>query len=196
MLRSLLEWLPIWKWRNLHTSSGKPIKHFSLLQCLFHLGQGRKEPVRLSKVEAHEHKETPDGTLNKVDTVAKDGARLGSLWEMPDMVKLCPVSKITPTSGVAHLIGLQFQDLDMPNLVKSGKVRNCCVWQDQIGLLLFGRGNYSPDWVIPKQLRTDCTALIHDQGHFGMDSDVTESMYSCLPYGTNNPDRTHTKGTT
>lgn len=49
----------------------------------------------LSKVKAHQRKATSNGVLNsKADLAAKEGARVGPLWGMPDTVQLLQLSCI------------------------------------------------------------------------------------------------------
>ncbi|PKU48677.1 protein nynrin-like [Limosa lapponica baueri] len=75
VVRVVLEWLPLWRERDMQSADGNPVTYAKKLLYLVRLAERRAHPAQIIKVKAHK-KGTEEAKWNKeADTKAKQGAR-------------------------------------------------------------------------------------------------------------------------
>ncbi|XP_072718425.1 protein NYNRIN-like [Ciconia boyciana] len=206
VVRAALEWLPLWRERDMQSADGKPVTYAKKLLYLARLAEQRACPAQIIKVKAHK-KGTEEAKWNKeADAKAKQGAKEGLMWKPSKTLENDPVS-VAPSRHweSVDLLGLQAQDPSIQELAQGREYKGCKVWKDVSGLVLAQReGAEFPVWVVPELVRTELVALAHEQGHFGMDrtmvrlqgagwwpemrEDVERYVSNCLTCAANNPD--------
>ncbi|GAB0187988.1 protein NYNRIN-like [Grus japonensis] len=206
VVRAVLEWLPLWRERDMQSADGKPVTYAKKLLYLTRLAEQRLQPAQIIKVKAHK-KGTEEAKWNReADAKAKQGAKEGLMWKANKPLKNGPVL-VAPSRHweSVDLLGLQAQDPSIWELVQSREYKGCKVWKDVSGLVLARReGADFPVWVVPELVRTELVALAHEQGHLGTDKtmvrlqgagwwpemreDVERYVSNCLMCAANNPD--------
>lgn len=206
IVRVALEWLPLWKERDMQSADGKPVTYAKKLLYLARLAEQRACPAQIIKVKAHK-KGTEEAKWNKeADTKAKQGAKEGLMWRASKISENSPLS-VAPSRHweSVDLVGLQAQDPRLWELAQAREYKGCKVWKDISGLVLARReGADFPVWVVPELVRTELVALAHEQGHLGTDKtmvrlqsagwwpemreDVDRYVSNCLTCAANNPD--------
>lgn len=99
--------------------------------------------------------------------MAKERARVGPAWVLPDTDKLCPVLKVIPrTPDTPYLTALQCQYLSLKKLVQ----------KTLFGISVYGnlarQGEEPLVWVVPEMVCTDHIVLAREQGHLGIDQTI------------------------
>lgn len=206
VVRVVLEWLPLWRERDMQSADGKPVAYAKKLLYLARLAEQRVRPAQIIKVKAHK-KGTEEAKWNKeADAKAKQGAKEGPMWKVSKPSESGPMS-VAPSRHWENvdLVGLQAQDPSIRELVQGREYKGCKVWEDVSGLVLARReGADFPVWVVPELVRTELVALAHEQGHLGTDKtmvklqgtgwwpemreDVERYVSNCLTCVANNPD--------
>lgn len=206
VVRAVLEWLPLWRERDMQSADGKPITYAKKLLYLARLAEQRVPPAQIVKVKAHKKGTEEAKWTKEADTKAKQGAKEGLLWKASKLVENASVS-VAPSRHweSVDLLGLQAQDPSIQELVRGREYKGCKVWKDVSGLVLARKeGTDFPVWVVPELVRTELVALAHEQGHLGTDKtmvklqgagwwpemreDVERYVSNCLTCAANNPD--------
>lgn len=206
VVRVALEWLPLWRERDMQSADGKPVTYAKKLQYLAKLAEQRAHPAHIIKVRAHK-KGTEEAKWNKeADAKAKQGAKEGQMWKASRPSENGPLLVSTGRNWEnVDLLGLQAQDPSVRELAQGREYKGCKVWKDVSGLVLARReGSDFPVWVVPELVRTELVALAHEQGHLGIDKtlarlqgagwwpemreDVDRYVNNCLTCAANNPD--------
>lgn len=206
VVRAALEWLPLWRERDMQSADGKPVTYAKKLLYLARLAEQRTRPAQIIKVKAHK-KGTEEAKWNKeADAKAKQGAKEGLMWKAGKPSENSPMSAAPSRHWESvDLLGLQAQDPSVWELAQSREYKGCKVWKDVSGLVLARReGADFPVWVVPELIRTELVALAHEQGHLGTDKtmvrlqgagwwpemreDVERYVNNCLTCAANNPD--------
>ncbi|KAJ7403867.1 hypothetical protein WISP_148925 [Willisornis vidua] len=206
VVRVALEWLLLWRERDMQSADGKPVTYAKKLLYLARLAEQRACPAQIIKVKAHK-KGTEEAKWNKeADAKAKEGAKEGLMWKASKISENGLVS-VAPSRHweSVDLVGLQAQDPRLRELAQGREYKGCKVWKDVSGLVLARReGADYPVWVVPEFVRTELVALAHEQGHLGPDKtmvrlqgvgwwpemreDVERYVSNCLMCAANNPD--------
>ncbi|XP_068799027.1 protein NYNRIN-like [Struthio camelus] len=211
VVRAALEWLPLWRERDMQSADGKPVTYAKKLLYLAKLAEQRAHPAQIIKVKAHK-KGTEEAKWNKeADAKAKQGAKEGQMWKASKPSENGPVSVAQGRNRESvDLLSLQAQDPSLRDLMQGREYKGCKVWKDVSGLILARRdGADFPVWVVPELIRTELVALAHEQGHLGTDKtlvrlqgagwwpemrdDVERYVSNCLTCAANNPDAKTTK---
>lgn len=206
VVRVVLEWLPLWRERDMQSADGKPVTYAKKLLYLARLAEQRVRPAQIVKVKAHK-KGTEEARWNKeADAKAKQGAKDGLMWKARKLLEQGPVS-VAPSRQweSVDLLGLQAQDPSIWELAQGREYKGCKVWKDASGLVLARKeGADFPVWVVPELTRVELVALAHEQGHLGTDKtmvrlqgvvwwpemreDVERYVSNCLMCAANNTD--------
>jgi len=211
VVRVALEWLPLWRERDMQSADGKPVTYAKKLLYLARLAEQRAHPAQIVKVKAHKKGTEEAKWTKEADAKAKQGAKKGLMWKASKSWENGPVS-VAPSRHweTVDLLGLQAQDPSIWELAQGREYKGCKVWKDVSGLVLARReGADFPVWVVPELVRTELVALAHEQGHLGTDKtmvrlqgagwwpemreDVERYVSNCLTCAANNPDVKTTK---
>ncbi|KAM4696090.1 protein NYNRIN-like [Rhinophrynus dorsalis] len=184
---SLTEFLPFWHTHQYSASDGTPLKYASLLKYIVSLVQTLPYTPWICKIKGHSVNSPYHEQNDTADVLAKQGAKEGNMWRMPEIDKeinvgpiVCTLTKSTiPVPDIAEI---QRQDPEIKEVIQKLKceefdltegntlekhIKSLKLSEDQKILLHNGE---EVTWVVPKNYRKEMIYIVHDLptgGHQG-----------------------------
>uniref|UniRef100_K7EWB9 Gypsy retrotransposon integrase-like protein 1 n=1 Tax=Pelodiscus sinensis TaxID=13735 RepID=K7EWB9_PELSI len=213
VLRSFIDWMTVWKQRNMCTTDNRPVIYAQLLNYAWSLAENLRGKTFLFKVRAHRKDHQEISVLNNtVDQLAKQAATLPSkmTWQLPAAYeeKIDAVTNQTTLKDSVDIVKLQEKDREVMQLLEQSRYKDYVITKHVNGPIMAQEmvsdqqaGN--PLLIMPAILRKELIELAHAQGHFGVEktvsriksvawwprlrADVEHCINNCLQCAQNNP---------